>query len=183
MDFYRDHLTPFMAMPNPPTLTLLLAAQHRVADGLYENALWTTELNTLITRAPTCAVGIGGMFADIQLTRLWDREMDVDTVKLLAAYVVFLTKESIEGCGKWTEVLSLTNGRLDPRWSYEGVQALEGVFRKYLTAEAAAFDYFIATPDRIAPKDRTVRPLSAYIKKLQGEVRSVMKKVTNPAAQ
>jgi len=105
--------------------TMLLGATYGSTTSI-----WVTSKSTIRQVAPYGAVGIGSAFAQSMLDRLW-RMMPVASIEILAAYVMFQTKEYVDGCGKATSIISLQNS--NPGFAYmpdSDVEALERAFRK-----------------------------------------------------
>jgi len=103
--FYSDHITTFAEYPfqDRPDLAMLI--------GLYANwqtTLLVTDKSTVRRAVPYQAVGVGQTFAMNLMDNLW-RNATIEETEILANYIIFATKESIEGCGKFTSVISLRN--------------------------------------------------------------------------
>jgi 20S proteasome alpha/beta subunit len=103
--FYTDHVIPFSTgNDRPPDVWIVLA----YCDGLSAR-LWSTERNVVTEHQTFTAVGIGEMHAKTLLGRLflpmWP--MSIRTAVLLAGYVISQVKDSVEGCGKETDILCL----------------------------------------------------------------------------
>jgi hypothetical protein len=131
IEFYDAHVVPFDQYPanERPDFWLLMGAQFGE-----QKLLWTTEKNVLIPHSQSAAVGIGAMYAQILLSR-FHAKADSRTTALLAAYVIFQVKESIDGCGRDTDIFVLRRGTpffLDR----QRVRALEELFREYSKVES-----------------------------------------------
>jgi hypothetical protein len=139
--FYRDHIIPFAPFPEDerPDVRMLIAA-YRGHDA----QLLFTNRSTITQSAQYKAIGAGSVFAKILLDRLFKSTKAVET-QILAAYIVFMAKECVEGCGKFTTVATLhrstvvqeeTGTRLvapSPSFSYlpwSVIGQLEDMFRK-----------------------------------------------------
>jgi len=104
--FYADHVLPFAVLPEEdrPDVELFIGAQHH---GL--NYLYVTHLSTVRTVMSMYAtIGSGGTFAEALLSRIW-RTSDIKNLQVLAAYVMFRVKESVEGCGGTTHIVTLNS--------------------------------------------------------------------------
>lgn len=103
-NFHLAHVVPFAAYPpeERPRLDLLLGVQRKYGSKLYVTS------NTSIRSAfgPYAAIGVGAPFAKVLLDRLWG-QCDVRIAQILATYVVFMVKEHIPDCGKFTHVTTL----------------------------------------------------------------------------
>ena len=106
--FYRDHIIPFAAFPieDRPDVSMLMAVNRN-----HQSMLLFTNRSVVGHAMLYKAVGIGSIFAKILLDRLWNRAT-VEEIQVLAAYVVFMVKESVEGCGKLTQVITLNGSRI-----------------------------------------------------------------------
>lgn len=101
-DFHERKVVPFSGYPvNERPEIYLLAACAR--NGW--RSPWESSLNVLTDRTPVgyAAVGVGAMHARTLLGRFYSRfHFDLARAVLLAAYVLFHVKESVDGCGKRT---------------------------------------------------------------------------------
>jgi hypothetical protein len=140
--FHDDHIIPFAAYPTEdrPAIELLIA-HNRVNNP----TLLISEKSAVIHKSPYAAVGCGSIFAEILLYRLW-RYADTKMTEMLAAYILFMVKESIQGCGKYTQISTLHNAKLVTQDSgtgmvpadqpitfvrYEEIEKMEMQFRTY----------------------------------------------------
>jgi hypothetical protein len=107
-DFYRAHIIPFATYPSRdrPDVEMLIAA-----NSGHHLSLWISEKTTVRRGTLYKAIGVGSTLAEIMLGRLW-KPMNVDAARMLAAYVVFMVKESVEGCGKFTTIDTLHAWRM-----------------------------------------------------------------------
>jgi hypothetical protein len=69
--------------------------------------LFTSEKTVVNHSSPYKAIGYGSTFAELFLGNLWGGGMSVEQAEILAAYVVFLAKESVETCGKFTTIATI----------------------------------------------------------------------------
>ncbi len=107
--FYKEHIIPFAAYPERkrPDVEMLIACQRKVMTGIF-----TTE-KTVVNYSPTYkAVGFGSTFAELFLGKLWGG-MSIDQAEVLAAYVVFMAKESVESCGKFTTMATIRHPKIE----------------------------------------------------------------------
>lgn len=170
-EFYKRHVIPFAQFSSPPELALILAAQKQLGD-MFEKKLWITDNNLIRQAMPFVTTGIGSTYARILLDRLWMR-CDVDTAKIIAAYVIYQVKECIDGCGKWTQIISSRDGVPERGWSYDVIEDMERLFRKYLWAEGNAFHYLAAKP---SDAKEGIKPFSSFLKKMRGDLRKIIDK-------
>lgn len=106
--FYQDHIIPFAAYPpdERPNVGAIIGAYRR-----YTSTLFVTEGSTVRRGIPYCAIGTGQTFAMNLMDQLWDSR-PLSQMEILAAYIVYRTKESIGHCGKFTSVVSLHNASI-----------------------------------------------------------------------
>jgi hypothetical protein len=110
--FYKEHIIPFAAFPSRdrPEVEMLIAFYRA-----YIPYVFYTEKTVLIPARRYKAIGIGSTFAELLLGQFWRDQMSVTEAELLAAYVVFMAKESVESCGKYTSMLTLDGQKFSPR--------------------------------------------------------------------
>jgi hypothetical protein len=101
-DFYKDHIIPFALFPDDdrPDVGILIAAYRN-----YSTSLYFTNRSVVGRAMLFKAVGAGAIFAKIMLDHLW--RASVQEVEILAAYVTYMVKESVESCGKYTQIATL----------------------------------------------------------------------------
>jgi hypothetical protein len=160
--FYKDHIIPFASYPERkrPDVEMLIAVQRSSMSGLF-----VSEKTVLNSAIPFKAIGWGSTFAELFLQKLWC-SMSVDQAEILAAYIVFLAKESVETCGKFTTVVSVRKPKIEgtqmlptERAGFvddEEIDVWERQFRKkWWKAERdrifSLIDEEIATPKKIRP--------------------------------
>ncbi len=144
--FYNVHVLPFVGKfddSNVPDFSLLIAAKHERIGKL-----WTTE-RTLVTESnPFDCVGIGKPIADTLLNRLYPRYPTLDSVAILAAYVIYRVKASVDGCGLKTEIRFIHREGLGVV-PFDRIDGWESLFRKYDSLERDVFYHamnFVITP-------------------------------------
>lgn len=105
--FYADHVIPFAGYPpdERPDFELLIGCEAP------STTLFQSQGNVFTVESPVAAVGIGAMVALPLLARFYKPIPDVKSAVLLALYVMFHVKESIEGCGKDTDIYGIHNGK------------------------------------------------------------------------
>lgn len=103
LEFHQKHLFPLASSNNPPEMQILVGAYVHWGTGIF-----VSYGSTLRHALPHAAIGAGAHFAMSLIDDL-DAIVDVRRTELLAAYVVGITKERIEGCGKYTAIVSLHN--------------------------------------------------------------------------
>lgn len=104
MEFHEKHVIPFSNYPSAERPVVSLVLGYYCAGCA---KLWSSAENLLTESTSYAAVGIGAMYADIVLSKLfpalWPISMKVAV--LLAAYVVQEVKAYIDGCGKDTDII------------------------------------------------------------------------------
>ena len=103
LEFHEKHLFPLATANNPPEMQILVGAYVQWGTGIF-----VSYGSTLRRAFPHAAIGAGAHFAMSLIDDLGTIQ-DVRRTELLAAYVVGITKERIEGCGKYTAIVSLHN--------------------------------------------------------------------------
>src|SRR5208283_3576295 len=102
--FHEQHLFPLALQVDPPSIDILI--------GVYASChtyVFVSHGSTLRKAFPHSAVGAGAHFASGLIYELSDKIRDLRRTELLAAYIIGMTKESIENCGKYTAIYSLHN--------------------------------------------------------------------------
>jgi hypothetical protein len=113
--FYEKHIIPLLGS-NPN-------ADFQMLIGVYfgfSTALYVTYKSTIRRAMPNAAIGIGGSFALRQMDE-FSPCCGVSESEIIAANVVAVTKDCIEGCGKYTDIVSIHNCSI-----IEGTQPGEG---------------------------------------------------------
>ena len=132
--FYVRHVARFsLADPNSDFSVLIGVSWNGMSTILASHKSTLRNLD-----APYEAKGIGSAFAKNLMGELWEPE-SVEENSMLAAYIVALTKETIENCGKHTDVVRIHNsvdGVLPKvtlsRMTGKSIWALENAFSKTL---------------------------------------------------
>ena len=96
--FYRRHIVPITV--DQPAVDVLVAYQR--GD---ETALWQSAKNKLIEQPEYGSVGIGAFAANAWLEKIWKGRLDMPTAIVSAVFAAAVAKESVDGCGKYTNVL------------------------------------------------------------------------------
>jgi hypothetical protein len=97
-DFHVKHIFPWA---NPPDFQMVIGAYSQL-----QTAIFVTYGSTLRRALPHAAIGIGPPYALSLMDDLAGIK-DVKRTEILAAYIVFATKDRVEGCGKFTTIVSL----------------------------------------------------------------------------
>ena len=129
-DFYKAHIFPFEGkreLKDIPDYSLLIAAYHEGKDRL-----WDVENDLLTDSSLFDCIGAGKPAADSLLNRLYPRYPTLDSLAILAAYVIYRVKKTVDGCGLNTEIRylipdSFAVGLVPP----EAIEKWESLFRKY----------------------------------------------------
>lgn len=101
--FHEQHLFPLASAQEPPGIQILIGAYAGWHTGIF-----VSHGSTLRRGFPCAAVGAGAHFALSMISDVW-RAQDVRHIEVLAAYIIAVTKDRIEGCGKHTAIVSLHN--------------------------------------------------------------------------
>lgn len=147
--FYKRHVLPFSGLPDErPDFALILAAQ---CGNCYR--LWATDKTTVRRCLPYASVGVGSMYANMLLSQLCTIDMDLELAQIVAGYVVFKVKHTIEGCGKETDIVRLQGGGAQSV-SPMDVEYLEGVYKEWAFLELRALSYAMGYPTGDAQGDQ-----------------------------
>jgi hypothetical protein len=131
--FYARHVLPFAAYPQEdrPSFQVILGYLYTNVSG----ELLTSEDNLLQRQSTYAAVGIGASLAKTLLRRWYQLPLlDVWQTTLLASYVMYLVKESIDGCGKHTDLVCLNYKTGLVHIDRKDTVALENIFADYAYA-------------------------------------------------
>ncbi len=125
-EFYAENILPFASYPDNerPDIQLLMGLDQP------RNRLLVSEKNIFRQADTFVAVGIGSLIAYPLLTRFYKTFPDVRGAVLLAAYVISHVKDSVEGCGKATDIAGIINGEYFSVPRIE-TDALESAVRDY----------------------------------------------------
>jgi 20S proteasome alpha/beta subunit len=106
--FFQDHIIPFALYPSEerPNVSAIIGIYRR-----HTSTLFVTEGSTVRRGIPYCAIGFGQTFAMNLMDQLWDSR-PLSQMEILAAYIIYRTKESVGNCGKFTSVVSLHNAAI-----------------------------------------------------------------------
>jgi hypothetical protein len=101
-NFYGNHVRPLLKVDPNVDFRVLIGAYFR-----FSTCLLMSYKSTIRRVFPTAAIGIGGSFA----MRVMDEHMfrDIRHTEITAASVIAVTKDCIEGCGKYTDIVSIHN--------------------------------------------------------------------------
>jgi hypothetical protein len=95
--FYENHVMPFVGKledDNVPDYSLLVAATHEDSERL-----WCVERTMITDSALYERIGSGKPAADALLNRRYPRYPTLDSLAILAAYVIYKVKSTVDGCG------------------------------------------------------------------------------------
>jgi 20S proteasome alpha/beta subunit len=136
--FYRDHVIPFASYPegDRPSMTLLMGLRRRGVP-----ALFVTGRSTLRPCKRFQAIGAGESLAKTLFLRLAGGRLDVRAAQILAVYILFAVKDSIDGCGKHSQVFTL-HAESAPsaltQLTVQEINDLENLFRLWYAPSARA---------------------------------------------
>jgi len=175
-DFYKAEVLPFVGKfkdRNVPDYSLLIAARHKS-----ETKLWNVDGNLFtISESPFDCIGIGESVATALLSRLYPMHCTLDSAAILAAYVIYRVKSSVDGCGLKTEIRFIHQDKVGfvPN---DRVEKWEGLFQKYDRIErqvfyhAMNFVFHPAIPDFVAKELKgqitpQMKPLPELVKHIE----------------
>ena len=146
-EFHSKHILPFGSYPSAERPTVKMIGGWLYTKGTAK--LFVTEENLLHEQSFYAAVGVGSALANTLLQRFYQLDvLDVWDTMLLAAYVMNLVKESVDGCGKHTDIGFLAHeSPRQVRLTRVESDALERVFEEYSnTVEARHFRDLCGAP-------------------------------------
>jgi len=174
--FYKAHVLPFVGKlddDNVPDYSLLIAARHK-----NETKLWNVD-GMLFTDSepPFDCIGIGESVATALLNRLYPMHPTLDSIAVLAAYVIYRVKSSVDGCGLKTEIRFIHQGKIGIV-PLDRIERWEALFHKYDRLEREAFYHtmnFVLKPEipDFVPKELKaaispqMRPMQEIIKEIE----------------
>ena len=141
--FYREHVIPFAAYPpnERPEVEMLIAYQRAGRKRVLVSEKTAVRI---VERGDVAAVGAGAFFAKALLQPFkLGKHLDLRTAQLLAAYAIFRVKDFIDGCGKYTSMLTVPYAESPTRLQ---IAAIEDVFRELAKAEARALEAVFRHP-------------------------------------
>jgi hypothetical protein len=147
--FYTDHVLPFVGNcedENIPDYSLLVAVTHESNDRL-----WNIERTMMTDAALYDCIGAGKPAADSLLNRLYPRYPTLDSLAVLAAYVIYRVKSTVDGCGLKTEIRFMQRAKFGVGFvPTETIDRWEDLFRKYDRLQREVFYHamnFMARPE------------------------------------
>jgi 20S proteasome alpha/beta subunit len=136
--------------------------------------LWSSEQTTLKSSIMRpVAVGAGCHYAFHFMAGRYDPLMSLEQTALFAAYVVYCVKNTIVGCGKYTEIACLNGWSLKvvPGWR---TKEIEKHFEQYSYLEHNLVDYIIGRE----PKNET-QLKQQFVEVLDSIRKSISTDITN----
>jgi hypothetical protein len=167
--FYERHVLPFEHYEaERPDVWLIVSAQ-----DIDESRMWTTSYN----RVNRCtighaSVGIGQMYADSLMDRLYRFPIDLDVAQVLAAYVIYLVKERIPYCGKRTQLIGLKHHGMPSRFSVKQLREMEALFEDYGRLESYSLHRIFGSNYQFAEQENVIRSLDILRKAFQDTLSS-----------
>jgi hypothetical protein len=175
-EFYKNQILPFVGQlddANVPDYSLLIAARHKRVTKL-----WNVD-GMLFTKSdsPFDCIGIGDSVATALLNRLYPRHPTLDSIAILAAYVIYRVKSSVDGCGLKTEIRFIHQDKIGIV-PFDRIEKWEVLFRKYERMEREIFYHamnFILAPKlpSFVPKEHAaafppqMKPLPEIVKDIE----------------
>ena len=149
--FYDDNIFIFEGkreIRDIPDCSLLVALTHKG-----EQKLWNIEGTLLTESVQYDCIGAGMASAELLLGRLYPRYPTLDSLAVLAAYVIYRVKASVDGCGMNTEIRYIHQEKLS-FVAPERILVWESLFRRYEYIEREMFYHamnFIVRPPAPPP--------------------------------
>jgi hypothetical protein len=140
MQFWEKEVIPLgrFRQEDMPDAELIIAAW-RESD----KRMWVTQNSCLVPTRKPVAVGCGSALAD-SFFKAGYYPLTADTIhaQVIAAYVIFRVKQSVDGCGQDTDLEILSPGHA-AAFGHAGVRELEEIFRRYGRIQARQFHQWI----------------------------------------
>jgi 20S proteasome alpha/beta subunit len=166
--FFQLHIFPAVALSPPPYCDVVIGIER---NG--ERRLWASTNEVLRECDQYGVVGFGAEYAEGTLKKFLDpnvidlNKVDVVIAQRLAAYAIFIAKESVKHCGMGTDIVSLEGGKATPIDA--GVlQILEYHFNSFLNLQFLGLQYAVGYPFKNDKK--ALEALTRYFKSLQSSV-------------
>lgn len=140
VNFNARHIAPFAAAPeyDRPSCSLVMGA---AIKGAFR--LWTTEKSAM-RQVNYGAVGAGAAHASLLLGRLMgSRRPKLRTAMMFAAYVMFTVKQSVDGCGKDTQMIVIPKSGKAYVIEVSRMELFEREFQRYADQELGALRYVL----------------------------------------
>ncbi|GEM_PF-5783039 len=173
-EFYNQHVLPFAAYPagERPDFQILTAfsSQRHDPNNPRGVILLTSEHSVFRAHSHYAAVGSGSMLANSLLARFCKYgEFDTKEALLAATYVMSHVKDSIDGCGKDTDIAGMYKGHMF-NLNHLQTAALEKGIRDYMD---------LAEPAALERLRRTVHPAigRGAIEAKLAEAKGILKKI------
>lgn len=146
-DFYSKHIVPLYPFEQRfPTCDIEAIVGVDTLEGRF---ILANEQTALRQCGSFVAVGSGAPHAGVVLSRTFVPDLPLQRAALLAAYAIYIVKETVEGCGKNTDVYMLQNGKSYQfgRWDQE---TLDQQFRRYAEAESVVLHHVLGRSGTLA---------------------------------
>lgn len=169
--FHVQHVIPFAKYPDSlrPQIDLLVAISHSNISSL-----WVTNRTTTTKALPYGLIGVGANHAKALIDRLTIPWTDIKLAKIVAAYVIFSTRATVEGCGGNTHVATVA-GDIAAYVSRDLILEMEKLFSSYEGIEARMFYHSIGYSPQSSTKD--FRKVSVWLKALRKDFISLTAKL------
>jgi hypothetical protein len=134
LNFDDTQVQPYVGkLTEPPDYSLLIAVRQQS-----EGKLWAVKGRLVSDSNLYECIGIGAQAAQALLARLYPLYPTLDSIAVLATYVIYRVKNTVEGCGLQTEIRFVSRDRLGivPP---ERIEAWESLFRRYERLERDVF--------------------------------------------
>ncbi len=185
-EFYRTQILPFVGElddENVPDYSLLIASRHKRVTKLWNVDGMLFKKSEL----PFDCIGIGDSVATALLNKLYPRHPTLDSIAVLAAYVIYRVKLSVDGCGLKTEIRFIHQDKIGIV-PFARIEKWEALFQKYERMEREVLYHamnFIFAPQipSFVPKEHAaafppqMKPLPEIVKDIEA-MREEFSKVT-----
>jgi 20S proteasome alpha/beta subunit len=162
--FYKQHVKLFLPYPDAPHFDLLIGVH---AEG--SSALWATSLTAARQAIGFELVGSGAVYARMLLNNL-NTNMDVASATILACHAVLITKNTMEKCGKGTQVVLLMDGAVG--YLRESVvDNIERTLGLYSLAQDDLFNYISGITDDMKTVRKRARSSRIPLDKIRQSIR------------
>jgi len=144
LPFYNDSIIPFYKCPEEdrPDVYTISALWARGAGSLWA----TDKMSVRLGLAGYDSVGYGAALATEYLHGLYREQSSVESLALLAIYVIWHVKRLMQLVGHETEIVVVGEG-VSTHLEREFIQAIEQVFTQYVSAQANVFNFVVGNQD------------------------------------
>lgn len=148
--FYAKHVVPLYEFDRfkDPDISAIIGIEWGK-----ERLILANEQTTLRKCGRFVAVGAGQEQASMILSQNFIPNLPLKRAAVLAAYTIYCVKESVESCGKNTQVFMLSGGHCSSFWHWDQ-EELDKQFERYTSASMVLLHHVLGregTPDDVLP--------------------------------